>query len=339
MFKNRKGENKLPKEKKNLLKNLKVNSVDLCRQGANQEAHICLTKSAEDESFIKRLIFSIARAIGMTAVQLTDFAEDAVMLTKSETIKDAMTKSFESILADESLSEEERKEMIQKNVNDFYEDVEELTKSNMEMEKNNQYQEESEEKELDRNVEKMSPEDKAVFESLIKKYFQVSENEEGNKGDETKETEQPSSEIAKKAEPANTEMKKALEELKATKTELEELKKSLELKELETVAKEYEIIGKNPKELAAKLYTLKKLGESGYQEYLSILDESKEMQEQTGLFKEIGSNRNGGAKNVVKQLQEKAEAIRKANNSITAAQAFVRACDENPELKAEYENQ
>lgn len=317
----------MPKEKKNLLKNLRVNSVDLCGQGANQEAHICLTKSAEDESFIRRLIFSIARAIGTTAVRLTDFAEEAVMLTKSETIKDAMAKSFESILADESLSGEERKEMIQKNVNDFYQDVEELTKSNMEKETQNQ-EEESEEKELNMDVEKMSPEDKATFESLMKKYSQAEEKKEENKENETKETEQP-----------NTEMKKAMEELKATKAKFEELKKSLEMKELETVAKGYEVLGRNAKELAPKLYELKKISRAAYDDYIVLLDEQVEITEKSGIFKEIGSNRNGGAKNVVKQLQEKAEAIRKANNSLTAAQAFVRACDENPELKAEYEKQ
>lgn len=303
----------MPKEKKNLLKNLKVSSVDLCSQGANQEAYICLKKSADGgkDNFFKKFFYAITKAVGMTEEQFTGLEEDETAVTKSETIKDAMTKSFESILADESLSEEERKEMIQKNVNDFYQDVEELTKSNME--KDGQYQkEESEEKEL--NIEKMSPEDKAVYEILMKKYTQMVEGEEINKSSEKKEK-QP-----------NVEIQKAIEELKATKTELEELKKSLEMKELETVAKKYEVLGKDTKELAGKLYTLKKSNENGYQEYLSMLDEFKEMQEQTGIFKEIGSDRKGSSGD--QELNQRIQEIRKADTSISYEAAYVRACEE-----------
>lgn len=288
--------------------------MDLCRQGANQQAHICLTKSAEDESFIKRLIFSIARAIGMTAVQLTDFAEDAVMLTKSETIKDAMTKSFESILADESLSEEERKEMIQKNVNDFYQDVEELTKSNVEKETQNQ-EEESEEKELNMDVEKMSPEDRTDFETLMKKYSQTSENEEVNKGGETKEAEQ-----------LNSEMKKAIQEIHEVKNELQELKKQYEMSCLEEIAKKYEVIGKDRHALAQRLYQLKKNSVSTYNDYIALLDEQMEITEKSGIFKEIGSSRAGSSAD--QELNQRIQEIQKSDTSISYEAAYVKACEE-----------
>lgn len=305
------------KENKNLLKNLKISSVDLCRQGANQEAHICLTKSADEgkDNFFKKFFYAITKAIGMTEEQLTSLEETKTEVTKSETIKGTMIKSFESIIADESLSKEEIKEMIQKNVNDFYEDVKELTRINMKMKNNNQYQEEGEGKELDMNLEKMSLDDKAVFETLIKKYSQVPEKEEINKSNEIKEIEQP-----------NAEIKKALEELKTTKTELNALKKSLEIQELETVAKEYEILGKDTKELADKFYTLKKSNENGYKEYISMLDELKEMQEKSGIFKEIGSNREGSSGE--QALNQRIQEIRKSDVSITKEQAYVQAYEE-----------
>lgn len=119
----------MPKEKKNLLKNLKVSSVDLCEQGANQKAYICLKKSEDKrkDGFFKKFFYAVAKTARMTEEQLMELEE-----TEPEQIKDAMKKSFESILVDENLNEEERKEMIQKNVNDFYQDVEKLIKSNLE---------------------------------------------------------------------------------------------------------------------------------------------------------------------------------------------------------------
>lgn len=128
------------------------------------------------------------------------------------------------------------------------------------------------------------------------------------------------------------EVKKALEEAEILKAELEEMKKSVEIGKMELVAKKYEVIGKKPEELAPKLYEMKKSGGTAFNDYVTLLDEQVEMVEKSGIFKEVGSNRSGGG-NAEMQLEMRIKDLRKADSALTYEQAFVRACDEDPELK------
>lgn len=170
------------------------------------------------------------------------------------------------------------------------------------------------------DIEKMSAEDKATLEALEKKYAVEKSAEKGEAKVEG---------IAELIKPAemHPEVKKALDEMETLKAETASLKKSLEIKELETVAKKYEIIGKDPAELAGKLYDLKKSGDAVYNDYTALLDEQVKLAE-GGIFKEFGSNKSGGASDLNGIVSE----IMKAEPTLSRASAIVKAYETHPEL-------
>ncbi len=286
------------------LKNVLVNSVDLCKQGANQRAFICLKKSMEGKETMSDLKTSIIQNV---CKELNITAEDickalGVSIQEEETqeqkIKKAMETSLISVLKDESKTTEQKEELLQKSVNEFYSTVYDFAKE----------EQEQESKEMD--INKMNEDDKAVYEALKKKY----------------ETEEP------KQQTLHPEVKKALKEAETAKQELEKLKKSLELKEFENIAKQYEVIGKNTEELAAKLYDLKKSNEQAYSDYIAMLDEMVEMTQASGIFKEYGSNRAGtGSKK--QQAEQRIQELMKSDTSLSYEAAFTRVCEESAELK------
>ena len=112
----------------------------------------------------------------------------------------------------------------------------------------------------------------------------------------------------------------------------DELKKSLELVQYEQIAKKYEAIGENPKELANKLYKYKQAGDDFYTDYISILDKSLSVQNETGVFKEFGTsktNDNGSQiDTVIKSYIEK---------GLTEFEAYEKAALDHPELLREYD--
>ena len=286
------------------LKNVLVNSVDLCKQGANQRAFICLKKSMEGKETMSDLKTSIIQNV---CKELNITIEDVCKAlgfsiqeqeTQEQKIKKAMETSLISVLKDESKTTEQKEELLQKSVNEFYSTVYDFAKE----------EQEQESKEMD--INKMNEDDKAVYEALKKKY----------------ETEEP------KQQTLHPEVKKALKEAETAKQELQELKKSLELKEFENIAKQYEVIGKNTEELAAKLYDLKKSNEQAYSDYIAMLDEMVEMTQASGIFKEYGSNR-AGAGSKKQQAEQRIQELMKSDTSLSYEAAFTRVCEESAELK------
>ena len=286
------------------LKNVLVNSVDLCKQGANQRAFICLKKSMEEKENMSDLKTSIIQNV---CKELNITIEDVCKAlgfsiqeqeTQEQKIKKAMETSLISVLKDESKTVEQKEELLQKSVNEFYGTVYDFAKE----------EQEQESEEMD--VNKMNEDDKAVYETLKKKY----------------ETEEP------KQQTLHPEVKKALKEAETAKQELQELKKSLEMKEFENIAKQYEVIGKNTEELAAKLYDLKKSNEQAYSDYIAMLDEMVEMTQASGIFKEYGSSRAGtGSKK--QQAEQRIQELMKSDTSLSYEAAFTRVCEESAELK------
>ena len=285
------------------LKNVLVNSVDLCKQGANQRAFICLKKSMEEKENMSDLKTSIIQNV---CKELNITIEDVCKAlgfsiqeqeTQEQKIKKAMETSLISVLKDESKTVEQKEELLQKSVNEFYSTVYDFAK-----------EEEQESEEM--NINKMNEYDRAVYEALKKKY----------------EPEEP------KQQTLHPEVKKALKEAETAKQELQELKKSLELKEFENIAKQYEVIGKNTEELAAKLYGLKKSNEQSYNDYIAMLDEMVEMTQASGIFKEYGSNR-AGTGSQKQQAEQRIQELMKSDSNLTYQQAFVRVCEESAELK------
>lgn len=115
------------------LKNLRMTSVDLVRNGANQEADICLFKSADpaestetpterETNIFKRFLNWLREnpAEGENEpenpIEKADEQPDLADIYKS-----AITESLQSIAADDSLSAEEKNDMIAKSLDEYHE--------------------------------------------------------------------------------------------------------------------------------------------------------------------------------------------------------------------------
>ena len=335
----------------NLLKKLKVTSVDLCKRGANQEAHIMLAKSAEGgegEMQYDKIGKAFAFAFGLDADK--DFDRQLTAMNK------AMIESERSIKKSR-LSDEEKDEMLEKSIGEFGDALIELLKEKMPKQDSADEpdEEQTDEEEVDMppddeggtedemvvgakkkkplekkgackkmqhdlDVEKMSPEDKAAFEALNAKYG-VKKEDKTEKAEKTEKSAKPEG-ADKDAGDVHPEVKKALDEVA-------NLRKELEMSKLLGIAKQYECVGKKPDELAATLYDLKKSGDGNYNSYVAVLDEMKKTMESSGLFKEMGSSRSGEtATNLGAAVAE----IIKSDPKLSQAEAVVKAYELHPEL-------
>lgn len=108
------------------LKNMHLTSVDLVRAGANQEADICLYKSAEPtEQPTERETNILKRFIRwLTENPAEAQQEPAAPVEKgddpAEIYKSAITESIQSIAADDSISAEEKNDMIAKSIDQYH---------------------------------------------------------------------------------------------------------------------------------------------------------------------------------------------------------------------------
>ena len=298
------------------LKNVLVNSVDLCKQGANQRAFICLKKSVEEGNHVDlktSIIQNVCKELNITIEDVCKALGFSIQEEENQQqkIKKAMQESLLSVLQDESKTAEQKQQIVQKSVNEFFDTIYDFAKEEQQSESKTETEQEDE----NMDINKMTEDDKAVYEELKKKY-------ELEKQQET-QAEQKT---------LHPEVKKALQETEIAKKELEELKKSLELKEVEGIAKQYEIIGKSTEELAPKLYELKKSNEQAYHDYIAMLDEMVSMTQASGIFKEYGSSR-AGAGSQKQQAEQKIQELMKSDTAMTYEQAFTRVCEENTELK------
>lgn len=173
---------------------------------------------------------------------------------------------------------------------------------------------------------KMTPEELTFFEEIEKKYG--SDDGAGAAGTETPP-------VTKTSEGATTteihpEVAKAL-------TEVEEIKKGLEMQKMVLVAKKYEILGKQPEELAKSLVEVKRAGDEAYNSYIAALDAHMDTVEKSGVFKEFGTSAEGGAGSEWAQIEKAAGEIMTASPNLTREQAIDKACQSHPELVQGYE--
>lgn len=201
----------------------------------------------------------------------------------------AMQESEESIMNDASMDDQEKIEMLGKSVDQYFDAIHKAI----------------DEDDPDDQDEGSDDEDKSNGKS-------AANNEKGEK--------KMDFDVEKMAD-IHPEVKKAMDEVA-------ELRKSLELRDLEDVAKAYEICGKNPKELAGKLYDLKKAGGSAYDDYIGLLDEMKATA-QSGIFKEYGSNHSHTSHST---LNEAVAEIQKQFPNMSHHEAVVKAYETNPNL-------
>ena len=114
------------------------------------------------------------------------------------------------------------------------------------------------------------------------------------------------------------------------------------MKELETVAKKYEILGKKADEEAKILYDLKKSGEANYNAYIAALDAQVDLTKNSGLFTEVGKSGNYNYTSVAKsepeaQIEEIAKSLRAKDENLDYATSLAKAWELHPELMAAYE--
>lgn len=303
----------------NKLKNMKLTSVDFVPKGANQHADIELFKSAPAsparEGFFKSLVDWLTKGAPGTFEQ-TLSTED--MRGKLWQYSHALDDSFESIL-DSDMSADEKKQMLRESLEQFRSAVDGMIEA---VNKENPTANPAAEPEVDKvrcnkmNIDKskLTPEEQATFEALLAKSCGDSQPQD-DQGD-----------IYKGLHPA-------------VKAELEHLRKAVnaqEDRELEAVAKKYEVIGKKPEELIPVLKSLK--GTSAYDEMISVMDAAVDAVEKSALFTEIGKTGHGTG-DAMKQANEKAAEIMKADPNLSHAQALDRVFQQNPELAAQVEKE
>lgn len=123
----------------NKLKNMKLTSVDLVKAGANQNADICLHKSADgtetpeeaEKGIFKRFLnWLYESAASDEAVAGIDSPIEKGDDPETANIyKSAITESIQSIIADESLSAEEKNDMVEKSLEQYHEKMMGLAKA------------------------------------------------------------------------------------------------------------------------------------------------------------------------------------------------------------------
>lgn len=131
-----------------------------------------------------------------------------------------------------------------------------------------------------------------------------------------------------------------MNEVEQMAAEIASLKKSLQLKDMESVAKSYEVLGKDTAELAETLYKMKCAGEEVYKEFVDTLDIAKSAKEGTNatLFTEIGKSRDfGSTTDTNEKINVFATEIQKADPSLSRVKAIAKAWEMHPELVREYD--
>ena len=372
----------MSEKKKTLLRNLKIKSVSMVDQGANQHAHVLLTKRVDgepeekpvenDTAFFERLGKAVARLLHIP-MKREEVEKDAHTFTTIDDnrgineriwrILDALGDSLRSIVDDESITDDKKAEMVSVSADQAAAAIKSdiagmlygsVAKGEQEDDGNegegektdpepheDQPQEEpeaeepqiqkGEETEMKFNTENMTPEERATFEDLQKR-FGVPESH----------AEPPATPAATSQEAAVSEedgdIYKGLHP--AIKAELEagrKLREDIEKRQYIQVAEKYKLLGRKPEELAPVLKALKDQGGTAYDDMIAMLDSNLAAVEKSGAFGEIGKSGNGGSADPWAQIEAYGEEIRKNKPELTYEEAIDRACIQHPDLVAAYE--
>lgn len=208
---------------------------------------------------------------------------------------------------------------------------------------------------------KMTPEDRAAYEEIMKKYGieeeedpvakstvkpganKASTDEEGdldNGGG--KQTTKKS--VTGQADPEEDIFKGLHPAVKAEIEALRKYRESAENREFMEIAKKYEIIGKKAEELGPVLKTLKAAGGTAYDDMISTLDSMVAMADNSGIFSEIGKSGRGSHASVAKgkseaQVESIAKGYMEKDPDLNYADALAKAWESNPELLASYDEE
>lgn len=301
----------------------------------------------------------------------------------------ALQSSLQSILYDEDLDGTTAQSMMEKSVSEFdeiigeaisswsagkvsgikkeigQEDVESLKKfrdhlnENIEKAMSREKGETEEMAKIDKS--KMSPEDRAAYEDILKKYgveeeeepvvkstVKPGDNKEGEEEEDDldkgcgKQTTKKS--ISGQVEPEEDIYKGLHPAVKAEIEALRKYRETAENREFMEVAKKYEVIGKKAEELAPVLKSLKDAGGTAYDDMISTLDSMVAMADNSGIFSEIGKSGHGSHASIAKgkteaQVESIAKGYMEKDPSMSHADAVAKAWESNPELLASYDEE
>jgi hypothetical protein len=182
------------------------------------------------------------------------------------------------------------------------------------------------------NTEAMTPEEKAQFEDLQKRFGiaedPVQKGAASPASEKTETTEKKPEDIYKSLHP----------EVMAEIEKLRKFRDDAEQRELEEVAKKYTILGKKPEDLVPVFKSLKAAGGTAYGDMLSALDVAVQAVDKSGVFGEIGkSGVQDSTADAWSKIEVAAQEIAKSDTSLTYNQAIDKACMQHPELVAAYE--
>lgn len=200
---------------------------------------------------------------------------------------------------------------------------------------------------------KMTPEERAAYDEMIKKFaVEVDDEPQGEvQKANTKKADPEEDEVIEEDEKKTKKSRSAEQEPSAEgvellkgvisdlKNEIASLKDTALTNELMTVAKKYEPLGKKPEEIVESLKKAKQAGV--YDELIDAYDSALSAQEASGIFGEIGKSRSGdqgaeGAEAIAKANAKVAE-LRKSNPNLTEAQALDQVLLNDAELRKEFD--
>lgn len=358
------------------LRALKIKSVSVVDQGANQHAHIRIAKRAEDEDELEKQVENNDTAffarIGRAVAKLFHVSSDSANTYEAAekrhrqddtiyTICDALGESLRSIARDGSLSSVEKLHLITDTADQVAKAVKEDFGGFFDAEV-----EKAEQKKAEPTPEKGDDDDKSDDD----------DPDDNEPDDDDDDDDDGKKEATKKGvcdmnfdmDKMTPEERKQIEELHkrygveeiketaprasepediykgvnpAVMAEIEELRKfkqSIEEKQVLDVAKRYEILGKKPDELAGVLKSLKAVGGTAYDDMISMLDSAAQAVEQSKVFGEIGKRGVTGSDNPWAKIEAAASEIVKSNAGMSYADAIDKACLEHPELLKAYED-
>ena len=382
------------------LKGLNVGKVDFVDQGANQRADIKIIKNKDGEEtqnpeigFFKRFLNWVTGELSKSDSEIKKSAttfNEQINAVSMDAIRDeiwstcyALQNSLNSILCDAEMDSSATAMKgyipnwasgtatnIRKNLDTPDEmDLQMVMKAHKNLtdiiEKSNEDNEKGElEDMLKINKSKMTAEERAAYDELIKKYaVETEEQTEELVGKSAPKAENPDivddsgvTKTQKSVAPppaapttetsADTgdDIYKGLHP--AVRARLEALEKraaEVEERELLDVAKKYEIVGEKPEELVKTLKSLKDAGGTAYNDMISVLDRSVAMVEKSGVFSEIGKSFSGNPVASIKKsaAESKIDTIAKGymekDSTLTYNAALAKAWEDHPELLDEYE--
>ena len=361
--------------KKTKLKKLEVNSVDLVPAGANQDAHINLYKSKEQPVW-ERFVSAVKKTFGMDEAELQAMYEERFHPVNKQRIENeiwdytsALRESFSSIMADDELGSTDRAELLAKSMDEFTTAMSEvipLWSSGQEsLEKSLddetiQLYKQLEIEALEQRVallkaDDISDDELEDDELEDESYEDLEDDEWSDDNDHDEQEEEEDMKIDKSL--LSTEEQATLDaliqkslitedtveksfdnpEMEEMQAKVYELEKALAMKEYESLAKGYEILGKDPEELAKSMYAMNEAGAEAFAEFMDALDIAKAAKENSGLFEEVGKSRTAGGYGVQNQIEAKAADIMKADPSLSKVQAIAKAWEQNPDLIKEYD--